>query len=95
MKECTLPYPVQLGEQTALPSIMIIPLPDTLKIFVDEQVTQRGYNTSSEYVRDFIRKDQVRQHVRSLLLAGANSLATAPIDETYFDSLRARVPTNR
>lgn len=29
-------------------STMNIPLPDTLKKFVDEQVGQRGYGTSSE-----------------------------------------------
>ena len=35
---------------------MNISLPDTLKTFVDEQVSQRGYGTSSEYVRELIRK---------------------------------------
>ncbi len=30
---------------------MKISLPNSLKAFVDEQVTQRGYGTSSEYVR--------------------------------------------
>jgi antitoxin ParD1/3/4 len=34
-----------------------ISLPDLLKSFVDEQVEQRGYGTSSEYVRELIRKD--------------------------------------
>jgi len=38
-------------------STMNIALPDTLKSFVDEQVSQRGYDTSSEYVRELIRKD--------------------------------------
>ena len=33
---------------------MNISLPDTLKSFVDEQVSQRGYGTSSEYVRELI-----------------------------------------
>ena len=36
-------------------STMNISLPDTLKSFVDEQVGQRGYGTSSEYVRELIR----------------------------------------
>lgn len=36
-------------------STMNISLPDTLKSFVDEQVNQRGYGTSSEYVRELIR----------------------------------------
>jgi putative addiction module CopG family antidote len=33
---------------------MNISLPDQLKSFVDEQVKERGYGTSSEYVRDLI-----------------------------------------
>ena len=45
---------------------MNISLPDALKDFVDEQVSQRGYGTSSEYVRELIRKDQDRTHLRSL-----------------------------
>lgn len=72
-------------------STMNISLPDALKTFVDEQVDQRGYGTSSEYMRELIRKDQDRQHLRSLLLAGAGSPPTSPVDGDYFDSLRARV----
>jgi antitoxin ParD1/3/4 len=72
-------------------STMNISLPDALKSFVDEQVNQRGYGTSSEYVRELIRKDQDRQHLRSLLLAGAASAPAAPADADYFESLRARV----
>lgn len=45
---------------------MNIPLPDTLKRVVDEQVSQRGYGTSSEYVRELIRCDQNRLQLRNL-----------------------------
>lgn len=69
---------------------MNISLPAPLKAFVDDQVSQRGYSTSSEYVRELIRKDQDRQHLRSLLLACAESAPTAPADGDYFDSLRPR-----
>ena len=72
-------------------STMNISLPETLKTFVDEQVSQRGYGTSSEYVRELIRKDQDRQQLRGLLLAGAASNPTAPVDANYFDGLRDRV----
>lgn len=76
-------------------STMNISLPDKLKSFVDEQVSQRGYGTSSEYVRELIRKDQDRQQLRGLLLAGAASAPTAPVDGAYFDTLRARVRKER
>ena len=38
---------------------MNISLPETWKSFVDEQVSGRGYGTSSEYVRDLIRKSGI------------------------------------
>ncbi len=70
-------------------STMNISLPETLKTFVDEQVSQRGYGTSSEYVRELIRKDQDRQQLRSLLLAGASSPPPAgAADAAYFTGLR-------
>lgn len=72
-------------------STMNISLPDTLKNFVDEQVSQRGYGTSSEYVRELIRKDQDRQRLRGLLIAGAESMPAAPADSDYFKSLRDQV----
>jgi antitoxin ParD1/3/4 len=72
-------------------STMNISLPDSLKSFVDEQVAQRGYGTSSEYVRELIRKDADVLRLRSLLLQGAASDAAAPIDPGYFSTLRERV----
>ena len=72
-------------------STMNISLPDALKSFVDEQVSQRGYGTSSEYVRELIRRDQDRRQLRGLLLEGAASAPTAPATPAYFDALRAQV----
>ena len=72
-------------------STMHISLPDALKSFVDEQVTQRGYETSSEYVRELIRRDQDRLQLRNLLLAGASSAPTVAVSESYFEGLRERV----
>lgn len=72
-------------------STMNISLPDSLKAFVDEQVSQRGYGTSSEYVRELIRRDQDRLQLRGLLLAGAASAPVAPVNEYYFAGLRDRV----
>jgi antitoxin ParD1/3/4 len=72
-------------------STMNISLPESLKSFVDEQVSQGGYGTSSEYVRELIRKDQDRLRLRSLLLAGAASAPGAPADSAYFAGLRAKV----
>ena len=72
-------------------STMNISLPETLKSFVDEQVNSRGFGTSSEYVRELIRKDQERLQLRGLLLAGARSKAAAAADSAYFATLRDRI----
>lgn len=72
-------------------STMNISLPDTLKTFVDQQVRHCGYGTSSEYVRELIRKDQDRLQLRGLLLAGAESEPGQPATDAYFDGLRERV----
>ena len=72
-------------------STMNISLPETLKSFVDQQVKSRGYGSSSEYVRELIRKDQDRQHLRGLLLEGAASPISVTADSNYFGQLRDRV----
>ena len=69
---------------------MNISLPETLKSFVNQQVSGRGYGTSSEYVRELIRKDQDHQRLRQILLDGAASEPTDPVDDAYFDTLRER-----
>lgn len=72
-------------------STMNISLPDALKSFVDDQVSQRGYGSSSEYVRDLLRRERDRLQLRGLLLEGAASPATSTADAAYFEQLRSRV----
>ncbi len=79
--------------QTGAMSTMNISLPDHLKAFVDAQVGERGFGTSSEYVRELIRRDQDRVRLRELLLAGAGSRPGEPATADYFEGLRARVGT--
>ena len=74
---------------------MNISLPDTLRDFVDGQVTERGYGTSSEYVRELIRHDQERRSMRALLLDGAASPPSGEADAEYFQALRARAATHK
>jgi antitoxin ParD1/3/4 len=72
-------------------STMNISLPETLKAFVDDQVTEGGYSTSSEYVRELIRRDQDRQQLKGLLLQGAKSKQGAVADAAYFNGLRQKL----
>ena len=65
-----------------------VSLPESLRAFVEEQVSQRRYGTTSEYVRDLIRRDHDRQYLRDLLLAGATSEPGPVADGRYFDEFR-------
>jgi len=66
-------------------------LPESLKSFVDAQVSEGGYSSGSEYVRELIRQDRDRQRLRSTLLEGAALSLGAPVDDTYFNRLQERV----
>lgn len=74
---------------------MNISLPGSLKAFVDDQVDAGGYGTSSEYVRELIRRDRDRVTLRELLLEGGRSERSGVADATYFASLRAGVDKRR
>ncbi len=69
---------------------MNVSLPDSLKDFVESQVSERGFGTSSEFVRDLIRREQERLHLRTLVLDGMASGEGSVIDAAYFDALRDR-----
>lgn len=69
---------------------MNVSLPDSLKEFVDRQVAEHGYGTSSEYVRELLRREQQRQSLRSMLLQGAASPVAREARGDYFTELRAR-----
>ncbi len=72
-------------------STMNISLPQALKSFVDQQVRSRGYSSSSEYVRELIRKDQDRQRRHARLLEGAASPSSLTAGTNYFSQLRDQV----
>jgi len=66
---------------------MNVSLPDALKNFVDDRVRKDGYSTSSEYVRELIRADQVRRAERelvALLRVGLESGEGVPVGTSYW-----------
>lgn len=69
---------------------MNISIPDELRAEVEAQVGARGYGTSSEYVRDLIRRDLDRQRLRSLLIEGHESGQGSPVSEDVLEGLKAR-----
>jgi antitoxin ParD1/3/4 len=74
-------------------STMNISLPEPMKAFIDEQVISAGYSTSSEYVRDLIRRDQDRIKLKNLILEGAQSPLSVKNNAEFFNELRATFKT--
>jgi antitoxin ParD1/3/4 len=70
---------------------MNISLPEALKDFVDGQVAARGYGSASEYLRELIRRERDRQHLRALLLDGAAAGPGVLADDAWFESLRDEI----
>lgn len=57
-------------------STLNISLPEEMRAYIDQQLTQRGYSTASEYLRDLIRQDQRRkaqEELETKLLEGLRS----------------------
>jgi antitoxin ParD1/3/4 len=74
---------------------MNISLPDSLKAFVEAEVARGGYSTSSEYVRELIRRELDRARLRALVLEGGASPEDVIVNEAYFQSLHARIDALR
>jgi len=69
---------------------MNISLPEELKAFVDRRIQDEGYGSSSEYMRELIRRDRDRVQFRQYLLAGIEAQPAGRMDRAYFDELRRR-----
>lgn len=70
---------------------MNISLPDELREFVEQQVRDRAFGSTSEYVRELIRKQRDVEKLRGLLLQGRDSGPPELVDDGWFNELRARV----
>ena len=71
-----------------------ISLPDTMKNFVEEEVTTGGYNTTSEYFRTLVRDAQERKakaRLESLLLESMNGSDTATMTEADWEEVRREI----
>ncbi len=77
---------------------MNVSLPAVMREFVDSQIKTGGYGSTSEYVRELIRKDQLAKshaQLRDMILEGINSGPAVMIDANYFIELKARVKARR
>lgn len=72
---------------------MNISLPDDLKAFVDTQVAEHAYSSSSEYLRELIRQNrraQAAETLRKLIAEGLASGPATPQESDFFDKMRQR-----
>ena len=73
---------------------MNIALPESMKHFVQERVTEGGYSSVSEYVRELIRADQkrkVEERIDSLLLEAVESGEPIPVTEEYWEEKKRKL----
>lgn len=70
---------------------MNISLPDELKVFVDHRIQAEGYGSSSEYMRELIRRDRDRIQFRQYLLDGIDAKPIGRMDTAYFADLRRQL----
>ena len=67
-----------------------ISLPKPLKDFVENQVSERGYSTASEYVRELLRRER-EQRVRMAVdqrLTEALATPAKPLTRKVWDEIR-------
>lgn len=70
---------------------MNISLPDDLKAFVDAQVVEQGYGSTSEYLRELIRRnrrEQAAETLRKLIAEGLASGSAGEVRADTFEQMR-------
>ncbi|MHC5777324.1 type II toxin-antitoxin system ParD family antitoxin [Nostoc sp.] len=68
-----------------------ISLPESMKVFVEEQVAQGGYGSVSEYLQELITQDQKRkmqEHIEELLIAGLESGDAIEVNDQWWQEKR-------
>lgn len=71
-----------------------ISLPQSLKDYIENQVSAGGYSTPSEYLRELLRQDQKQRtedRLEALLLDGLNSGAPIEITPEYWETKRRQL----
>jgi len=68
---------------------MNISLPASLKQWIEEQVSVRGYSTASEYVRDVLRREQARAQIDARLSEAVESGESTPMTQKNWRKIRA------
>jgi antitoxin ParD1/3/4 len=71
-----------------------ISVPDSMKVFIDEQVAKGGYSTTSEYIRQLVRQEAERvaqARLETLLLEGLDSGEEIEINDDWWQQKRIQL----
>ncbi|MDJ0556434.1 MAG: type II toxin-antitoxin system ParD family antitoxin [Microcoleaceae cyanobacterium MO_207.B10] len=73
---------------------IIISLPDSLRVFVEEQLRLGNYSNASEYFSLLVQQDQQRQakqRLETMLIEGIESGTAEPMTAQDWDQIRQAV----
>lgn len=73
---------------------MNVSLPDPLKQFVDEEVREGGFASTSDYMRDLIRqrqREKAAAFLRQLIAEGLASGPAKPVTDETFAQMRKQL----
>lgn len=69
---------------------MNVSLPDQLKGWAESRVAEGRYSSTSDYVRDLVRRDQEAEEKRRALQAAIDEGLASPIVDTSIEDIIAR-----
>jgi len=69
---------------------MNVSLPDQLKGWAEQRVAEGRYSSTSDYVRDLVRRDQEAEEARRRLQAAIDEGLASPIVDTSIEDIIAR-----
>jgi len=72
---------------------MSISLPESMKTFIEEEVSSGGYGTASEYFRELVREAKERkieERLESLLLEALDSGPATPMTKKDWEAIKGR-----
>lgn len=71
-----------------------ISLPESMRAYIDQKVSEGGYSTASEYIRQLVREDQktaAQERLELLLMEGIESGPSREMTAEDWSQLRNRV----
>lgn len=69
---------------------MNVSIPDKLKSWAEQRVAEGRYSSTSDYVRDLVRRDQEAEEKRRALQAAIDEGLASPVVDTSIDEIIAR-----